>query len=63
MDPADETEAHHLLEALWLHQQHAVVDRDLLAGLLGSPVAQARIAADRVRVMWDHGIGTGTGGR
>jgi len=61
-DPADETEAHHLLEGLWLHQQHAVVDRDLLARLLASPVPQARIAARRVEIMWDHGIGVGSGG-
>ena len=29
-DVNDEKEAHHLLEALWMHQQHNVRDMDLL---------------------------------
>jgi azurin/glucose/arabinose dehydrogenase len=44
--------AHHLLEALWVHQWHNTVDRDLLAKLLRSPVAGARAAAARVLGYW-----------
>ncbi len=33
-DPNDEAEAHHLLEALWLHQQHNVRNEELLNTLL-----------------------------
>ncbi|MFN0180218.1 MAG: PVC-type heme-binding CxxCH protein [Gemmatimonadales bacterium] len=54
-DPASQADAHHLLEALWVHQQHNVVDRDLLALVLKSPVPHARIAARRVERMWEHG--------
>lgn len=54
-DPASEDDAHHLLEGLWLHQQHNVIDRDLLDLVLNSPVAHARIAARTVQIMWDHG--------
>ncbi len=43
---------HHLLEALWVHQWHNVVDRDLLSQLLRSPVAEARAAAIRVMGYW-----------
>ncbi|NBP81319.1 hypothetical protein EBU58_11525, partial [bacterium] len=44
-DPNDETEAHHLLEALWLHQQHNVKNEDLLQKLLASTVRHAAMAA------------------
>jgi len=54
-DPASEADAHHLLEALWVHQQHNVVNRDLLDLALNSPVPHARIAARRVQRMWEHG--------
>ena len=37
-DAIDPDGAHALLEALWLHQQHNVVNRELLARLLNSPV-------------------------
>ncbi|MFT4605754.1 MAG: azurin [Rhodothermales bacterium] len=62
LDPALEADAHHLLEALWLHQQHNVVDRDLLDLVLNSPVAHARIAARTVQQLWDFGAAT-SGGR
>ncbi|NNE71288.1 MAG: hypothetical protein HKN29_13115, partial [Rhodothermales bacterium] len=52
-DPASEADAHHILEGLWLHQQHNVIDRDLLDLVLNSPVAHARIAARSVEIMWD----------
>ncbi len=53
-DPAREADAHHLLEALWVHQQHNVVNQELLDLVLNSPVPQARIAARRVERMWTH---------
>jgi putative heme-binding domain-containing protein len=39
---------HHLLEALWLHQSHNVVNLDLLNRMLTSPNFRARAAATRV---------------
>jgi len=54
LDPTSEADAHHLLESLWVHQQHNVVNRDLLDLVLNSPVAHARIAARTVERMWDH---------
>src|SRR5262249_52382243 len=36
--------AHNLLEALWLHQSHNVVDVDLLRRVLGLPEFRARAA-------------------
>ena len=57
-DPANEADAHHMLEALWIHQQHNVVNRELLSLVLDSPVAHARIAAETVEVMWDHSAAT-----
>jgi glucose/arabinose dehydrogenase/lysophospholipase L1-like esterase len=44
--------AHHLTEALWVHQWHNVVDVDLLARGLNSPNADARAAAVRVLCYW-----------
>jgi putative heme-binding domain-containing protein len=48
-DPARE---HHLLEALWLFQNHNVVDSDLLSRVLHSPSDKARAAAVRVCAFW-----------
>ncbi|MBO46513.1 MAG: hypothetical protein CMJ96_06405 [Planctomycetes bacterium] len=53
-DIRDESDAHHLLEALWIHQQHNAKNQDLLNTLLNSPNAHARIAARRVEGMWTH---------
>ena len=53
-DPTSEADAHHVLEALWVHQQHNVVNRDLLNLVLFSPEPHARIAAQRVEQMWDY---------
>ena len=53
-DPTSEADAHHILEGLWLHQQHNVEDRELLAQVLASPVAHARHAAKRVEILWNH---------
>ena len=44
--------AHHLTEALWLHQWHNVVDLDLLGRVLKSPSPDARAAATRVISYW-----------
>lgn len=51
-DPQDEMEAHHLLEALWLHQQHNVRNDELLNTLLNSDVMHAANAARNVQHMW-----------
>ncbi|QDV23518.1 PVC-type heme-binding CxxCH protein [Aureliella helgolandensis] len=51
-DPHDRADAHHLLEALWLHQQHNVKNYRLLEELLQSPEPQARIAAKTVKHFW-----------
>ena len=45
--------AHHLLEALWLHQQHNVKNEKLLVTVLNSPVNDARVAARTVKQFWD----------
>lgn len=53
-DPNDELEAHHLLEALWVHQQHGVKNQELLEMLLGSKVKHAVVAAKTVRHFWEN---------
>ena len=51
-DPKKAEDAHHLLEALWLHQQHNVKNPELLTTLLGSPEPHARVAAHTVQHLW-----------
>jgi len=51
-DPANPQHAHHLLEGLWLHQQHNSRNPELLEKLLSSPVQHARIAAATVKHHW-----------
>jgi putative membrane-bound dehydrogenase-like protein len=53
-DPNKQEDAHHLLEALWLHQQHNVKNLDLLGVLLKSPEPHARIAAKTVEHFWTN---------
>jgi putative membrane-bound dehydrogenase-like protein len=53
-DPNDEKEAHHLLEALWLHQQHGVKNEALLNKLLSSSVKHAVVAANTVKHFWHN---------
>lgn len=53
-DPNDESEAHHLLEALWLHQQHHVQNEELLNKLLNSEVQHAVVAASTVKHFWHN---------
>ncbi len=58
----DEQEAHHLLEALWLHQQHNVKNEPLLAKLLNSSVKHAAVAAKTVHHFWNNVDATGSSG-
>ncbi|WDQ19417.1 PVC-type heme-binding CxxCH protein [Rhodopirellula sp. P2] len=58
-DPNDETEAHHLLEALWLHQRNGVKNQALLNQLLESDVRHAVVAAKTVRHFWEKVDTTG----
>jgi azurin len=51
-DPKKKEDAHHLLEALWVHQQHNVRDMKLLNSLLQSPEPHARVAAQTVQHHW-----------
>ncbi len=52
LDSKSADHAHNLLEALWVHQWHNVVDVGLLSQLLRSPNANARAAAVRVLGYW-----------
>ena len=51
-DPTKAEHAHHLLEALWVHQQHNVRNPALLDQVLKSPEPHARIAAATVKHLW-----------
>ena len=51
-DAKKKEDAHHLLEALWLHQQHNVRNHELLTAVLGSPEPHARVAANTVQHHW-----------
>lgn len=61
-DPNDDLEAHHLLEALWLHQQHHVRNDELLNKLLNSDVMHAANAAKAVQHAWYNVDMKGTSG-
>jgi putative heme-binding domain-containing protein len=52
LDTNDPGYAHNLLEALWVHQYHNVVDEELLKRVLALPDFQARAAAARVLCYW-----------
>ncbi len=62
-DPQKKEDAHHLLEALWLHQQHNVRDEALLNSVLNSPEPHARIAAKTVQHFWNNVEKTLRGGK
>jgi glucose/arabinose dehydrogenase/mono/diheme cytochrome c family protein len=47
-DATKKADAHHILEALWVHQWHNVVNLDLIKALLKSPEHNARAQALRV---------------
>ena len=51
-DPNKASDAHPLLEALWVYQQHNVRNVDLLGKLLKSPEPHARTAAVTVQHLW-----------
>jgi putative heme-binding domain-containing protein len=52
LDRKDPEYEHHRMEALWLHQNHNVVDEGLLREMLRSPNFRARAAATRVLCYW-----------
>lgn len=51
-DPNKIEDQHALMEALWVHQWHNVVNEDLLKQMLRSPEPRARAAAARVLCYW-----------
>lgn len=62
-DPESKEDAHHLLEALWVHQQFNVRNQKLLEQLLESPEPHAVVAAKTVQHFWtvaDPAKGSGT---
>ncbi|MEK6237880.1 MAG: c-type cytochrome, partial [Planctomycetales bacterium] len=61
-NPNDEKEAHHLLEALWMHQQHNTPNEALLKTLLNSKVKHAVVAATTVNHFWHTVDATGARG-
>jgi hypothetical protein len=52
LDHSDPAYEHHMMEALWLHQWHDVVNVELLERMLNSPEPRARAAATRVLCYW-----------
>jgi azurin len=52
LDAKDANYEHHMMEALWVHQWHNVVDAERLTRMLNSPEANARAAAGRVLCYW-----------
>ena len=52
LDPKDKNHEHDLLEALWVHQYHNVINERLLKQMLRSPDFHARSAATRVLCYW-----------
>lgn len=61
-DATKKEDAHHLLEALWVHQQHNVRDLALLGQLQKSPELHARNAASVVQQLWFNVEATTKGG-
>jgi putative heme-binding domain-containing protein len=52
LDKNDKDYEHHLMEALWLYQNHNVLNESLLKRMLRSPDHHARSAATRVLRAW-----------
>lgn len=52
LDTQEKDYQHHLLEALWVHQNLDVVDVEFLKKMLRSPEPKARAAATRVLCYW-----------
>ncbi len=53
LDAKKKEDAIAMLEALWVHQQHNVRDRELLDAVMASPQKHAAIAAATVKHHWD----------
>ncbi|MBI1321902.1 azurin [bacterium] len=58
LSKSDPLYEHHVLEALWLHQNLDVVNEALLADVLKSKDFRARAAATRVLVLWRDRVKT-----
>jgi putative heme-binding domain-containing protein len=56
LDKNDPEYAHHLLEALWVHQYHNAVNVHILRDVLASSDFRARAAAARVLCYWRDGV-------
>lgn len=52
LDTASPQYEHHMMETLWMHQHHDVVNRALLERMLASKEFHARAAAGRVLCYW-----------
>jgi hypothetical protein len=52
LDVNDANYQHDMMEALWLHQSHNVIDEPLLKKMLRAPDFRARAAATRVLCYW-----------
>ncbi|MGI8982289.1 MAG: PVC-type heme-binding CxxCH protein [Pirellulaceae bacterium] len=52
LDPKKVEDQHQFLEALWIHQQHDVVNEPFLKQMLKSPEPKTRAAATRVLCYW-----------
>jgi len=52
LDKKDADYEHHMMEALWQHQSHNVINEGLLKRMLRSPDFHARAAATRVLCYW-----------
>jgi HEAT repeat protein len=52
LSKTDKEYQHHLMEALWVHQWHNLVDEAFLKQMLRSPDHRARAAATRVLCYW-----------
>ncbi len=61
-DPEKKEDAHPLLEALWVHQQHNVRNVELLGRLLKSPDPHVRVAATTAQHLWFNVESTMHGG-
>ncbi|MCP5551189.1 MAG: discoidin domain-containing protein [Akkermansiaceae bacterium] len=61
-DPNKKEDAHALIEALWVYQQHNVRNVELLGQLLKSPEPHARIAATTAQHLWFNVESTMHGG-
>ncbi len=61
-NPNKKEDAHPLLEALWIEQQHNSHNEELLGQLLKSPEPHARIAAATIKHFWTTDAATQHGG-